>query len=105
MSWLPMLRLFLTLVLAFLSCAAMAARPSTLDMTCSQARNFVESRGAVVMTTGRFTFERFVAHAGHCMWDEYADWAWAPTRDDPQCRVGYFCRYRSPDDDFFFFFR
>jgi hypothetical protein len=98
-------RLLLTLALSMLACAAMAARPSTLDMTCNQARNFVASHGAVVMSTGPFTFERFVAHAGHCMWDEYAARVWAPTRDASQCRVGYACRYRpSEDDDFFFFF-
>jgi hypothetical protein len=99
-----MLRLSFTLALSLLTCPAMAARPSTLDMTCDQARNFVASHGAVVMTTGRFTFERFVAHAGYCMWDEYAAREWAPTRDASQCLVGYACRYRPSEDDFFFFF-
>jgi hypothetical protein len=73
-------------------------------MTCNQARDFIASNGAVVMTTGPHTFERFVAHAGYCMWDEYAARAWAPTRDASQCLIGYYCRYRESDDDFFFFF-
>ena len=70
-------------------------------MTCDQARRTVASQGAVVMSTGRFTFERFVAHWGFCNFDEYADLTAAPTRDAPRCPVGYVCRYRpAPWEDF-----
>ena len=96
-----MLRLFLVFALSLVAFAAMAARPSTLNMTCDQARGIVASQGAVVLRTGQFTFERFVAYEGYCMFDEYADWAWAPTRDVPQCPVGYVCKYRpAPWEDF-----
>jgi hypothetical protein len=96
-----MLRLALSFVLSVATCGAMAARPSTLAMTCDQARGFVAAHGAVVLTTGPHTFERFVVHSGFCEWDEYADPAWAPTRDTHQCPVGYVCKYRpAPWEDF-----
>ncbi|MEJ8476264.1 hypothetical protein [Roseibium algae] len=39
------------------------ARPDTRDMTCTQAQALVKQRGEVVMTTGQYTFERFIADA------------------------------------------
>jgi hypothetical protein len=96
-----MSKLVLAFAFSLLACTAMAARPSTLNMTCGQARGLVATQGAIVLTTGRHTFDRFVADAGFCEWDEYADWAYAPTRDTPQCPVGYTCRYRpAPWEDF-----
>jgi hypothetical protein len=53
------------------------------------------------MSTGQYTYERFVAHWGFCNFDEYADLTAAPTRDYPRCPVGYVCRYRpAPWEDF-----
>jgi hypothetical protein len=70
------------------------ARPSTLDMTCAQAAALVASRGAIVLTTGQFTYERFVVHAGHCAVGEIPWPAYAPTSDTPSCAIGYRCEYR-----------
>lgn len=74
-------------------------RPSTLNMSCQQARSLVASRGAIVLSTGQFTYDRFVAHRGFCNFDEDTVATWAPTRDTPQCMVGYRCERRR---DFFF---
>jgi hypothetical protein len=89
------------LAVTFLACGSVAARPSTLDMTCDQARATVASEGAVVMSTGQHTYERFVANWGFCNFDEWADWTSAPTRDVRRCPVGYVCKYRpAPWEDF-----
>ena len=69
------------------------ARESTLNMSCRQATALVASRGAVVLSTGRHTYDRFVARPGFCLFGEYADRAWAPTRDG-RCVVGYTCKAR-----------
>ena len=71
---------------------ALAARPDTRAMTCAQAQAFVQSRGAVVMTTGRFTYERIVTNRSFCPRDETTWVKVAPTADNPQCRVGYYCK-------------
>jgi hypothetical protein len=73
---------------------AEAARQSTLSMTCPQAAATVASAGAIVLTTGQFTYDRFVAHVGFCMHDEVARPAVAPTLDSPYCSLGYRCEYR-----------
>lgn len=73
---------------------AHAARPDTRAMSCQQAQNLVRSRGAVVMTTGQYTYERIVSGLGYCESDEETAIMTAPTRDNPKCRVGYYCRTR-----------
>jgi hypothetical protein len=79
--------------------AAMAARPSTLGMTCAEAQATVARNGAVVLTTGEFTYDRFVAHSGFCEPSETADQAIAPTRDNDTCPVGYTCERLQSDQD------
>lgn len=71
------------------------ARPSTLTMTCAQAAATVASYGAVVLTTGEYTYERFVAHNGFCLHGEVTRAASAPTLDTPYCQIGYICEQRS----------
>ena len=71
--------------------AVAEGRPDTRRMTCAEANAFVQRQGAVVMTTGRHTFRRFVAHRGYCdrweiVWPETA-----PTRDNPQCVIRGVC--------------
>lgn len=90
------------IVLAFLADSAAAERPSTLSMSCTGARALVAKRGAVVMSTGANTYQRFVASPGYCDAGEYAYTASAPTRDHQQCHLGYYCDTATPiwkDDD------
>jgi hypothetical protein len=72
--------------------AAAQPRPSTLNMTCGQARAIVASRGAAVLSTGRFTYDRFVSNRNYCEYDEVLEPVWVPTADTPQCPIGYRCR-------------
>ena len=101
-----MLRLVLSLALSLLAGAALAQRPSTLSMSCGQARALVGSYGAVVLSTGRHTYDRFVATPGFCHLGEHARPGLAPTADARQCRIGFVCvpgRRPWDEDDFFFF--
>ncbi len=81
-----------TLLLA--ATPAGAQRPDLRAMSCPQAQALVASRGAVVMTTGQFTFERFVAHRGFCQREETTRRAWANTGDGVRCNVAYRCEFR-----------
>ncbi len=67
-------------------------------MTCGQARGVVFSRGAAVLGTGGATYDRFVRDRSFCEINETIEPAVVPTRDTPQCLVGYRCR----DEDYLF---
>lgn len=103
-----MLRLFLSAQLLFAATAAEAARPSTLGMTCNQAQRYLASRGAVVMSTGEHTYNRFVVSGGYCEVAEWAESATAPTKDARNCPLGYTCtstppfEYDAPGDHWLF---
>ena len=66
--------------------------PSSLAMSCQSARQMVASRGAVVLTTGRFAYDRYVSSGRFCVIGETTEPAWIPTADSAQCLVGYRCR-------------
>lgn len=68
-------------------------------MTCQQARGFVTSRGAAVLGTGGMTYDRFVRDRRYCEATEITSNAFVPTRDNPQCLIGYRCL--EPSQDFF----
>lgn len=78
------------------------ARVDSRNLTCAEARNVVQSQGAVVMTYGEgpggLLFDRFVAHRGYCMQQEETTPAWIPTSDTNQCLVGYRCEERDNND-------
>jgi len=82
----------------FVSSVQAQSRPSTPNMTCNQARQLVASRGAVVLGTGTYTYDRYVLDLRFCEINETIQPAYVPTRDTPQCPVGYLCR----DPDYWF---
>jgi len=90
------MRKLMLLALASLVAAAStaAARESTTGMSCAQAAAVVASEGAIVLTTGEHTYDRFVAHVGFCQHGEQAVPVVAPTLDSEYCSVGYRCEYR-----------
>jgi len=85
------LRLYAT-VLGTLAFAAPAmARPDTRTLTCEQTHSLIEREGAVVLTTGPHTYDRFVSRRGYnCSWYQAPSATRVPTRDG-QCRV-FRCR-------------
>lgn len=81
-----------TAVLVLLATAAVGQpRPSTLAMSCGQARALVASRGAIVLGTGPHTYDRYVAHTGFCPHDQTTEPAYERTLDSPQCYIGSRC--------------
>jgi hypothetical protein len=83
------------LLASFAGVFSAEARESTLALTCANAAALVASRGAIVLTTGEHTYDRFVVHNGFCSLGEVAQRAYAPTLDAPRCPIGYTCVYRS----------
>ncbi len=82
-------------VLALLAAASSVQaqpRPLTPNLTCDQARGLVLSRGQIVLGTGAYTYDRYVRDQRFCLRNETTELAFVPTRDTPQCPVGYTCR-------------
>lgn len=79
--------------------AAAQGRPDARAMTCGQARALVQQRGAVVLTTGRYTYDRYVVSKRYCAFAETIRHAWIATRDTPSCLVGYVCVPERPLED------
>ncbi|MFK5978511.1 MAG: hypothetical protein QM488_06465 [Rhizobiaceae bacterium] len=91
-------RYYAILIAIFTLCIAVGpisanaqGRPDSRRMTCDQAYNLVQRYGAVVMSTGRYTFERVVADRRWCQFEEVIQRFNVPTLDDHRCRVGYKC--------------
>jgi hypothetical protein len=72
-------------------------RPSTTAMSCNQAAGLVASKGAIVLGTGGYTYDRFVSDARFCLRSETTEPVWVPAADTPQCMVGYRCKERVLD--------
>ena len=83
----------LALGLALIATSAVAQpRPSTVNMLCGQAAGIVAARGAIVLGTGGFTYDRFVVDRRFCTITQTTEPAWVPAGDTPQCFVGYRCK-------------
>lgn len=79
--------------LAFLALTPLAqARPDLRQMSCKEAQQTLIRNGAVVFTTGRNTYDRFVTSRAYCDSWEDAVPAYQQTRDNAQCQVGFQCK-------------
>lgn len=84
------------LLLCQVGAAAAQARPSTVSRPCVASQRDVQRNGAIVLGTGGYTYDRFVADRRFCQFDEFLDPAWVPSRDVEACFVGYRCKTDSP---------
>jgi len=84
----------LTAVSVMAGPVAAQPRPATPDMACAEAAGLVARVGAIVLTTGPFTYARFVRDGGFCPLPETTRPAFEATRDVPRCFVGYTCHDR-----------
>lgn len=74
--------------LAVLSTAtASLARPDARKMSCHQTRALINEEGAVVITTGANTYERFVSSNRFCFHPEVRHVTYISTKDTSQCPV------------------
>jgi hypothetical protein len=92
------MRTVLALAALIVAAAPSAAqqRPSTTRMTCQAASALVARSRAIVLGTGGDTYDRFVVTEGYCATGTYGRPAFVPTRDNPQCNIGYYCSNTPP---------
>lgn len=84
-------------VLALFPVQANSARPDTRAYTCEQVVATVQQYQSMVWTTGPHTYDRIVAFRNYCRGTQVAEWKYAPTLNNPRCRIGYYCRERRFD--------
>lgn len=85
--------LFVSVAMALVSSVAYAQqRPMTPDLNCAAARQLVSRAGAIVLSTGPYTYDRYVRDRSFCQLGEILEPTWVPTRDAAQCAIGYRCR-------------
>jgi hypothetical protein len=87
------------LVVVLFGTSLAAARPSTLSMSCAIAAATVARAGAIVLSTGEHTYDRFVAQIGFCLPGQVTRQAYAPTSDNPTCAIGYTCQGRRTNNN------
>jgi hypothetical protein len=78
--------------------AAAQGRPDTTRMSCAAARAMVVRNGAIVMSTGGHTFDRFVSNGSFCTPLEQTEPAFVPDRTGRSCFVGYTCEPVEPPE-------
>ncbi|WP_269583933.1 hypothetical protein [Roseibium sp. Sym1] len=66
---------------------AQSGRPNSTTMTCAQVQALINQRGAAVISTGRYTFDRYVANRNFCQHGEVLYKDYIPTRDTNRCYV------------------
>lgn len=87
-----MSRLVRSVLVAALAAPSIAvARPDATRMTCAEAAATVAGAGDIVVSTGRYTYQRFVASGQFCGRHGIPQPGYSPTRDSPRCQVGYVC--------------
>ncbi|MBG6145798.1 MAG: hypothetical protein RIE06_05300 [Roseibium album] len=87
-KWLPLTLGSMALMAASVQPSdAQSRRPDSRAMTCSQVQSMIERNGAVVLSTGQYTFDRYVYTRNSCQHGEVTRNKWVPTKDVRQCRV------------------
>ena len=92
--------LVLALVLTAFAAEFVVAQPRTTisRMSCNEATALVKRDGEAMLAVGGGGTERFVADRKYCGLTEIAELRFVPTRDNPQCPIGYRCKEPSFDD-------
>ena len=86
----------LLIVLSAVASSPAQARTDARRLTCAQVQALIQHEGAIVLTTGQYTYERFIADHRFC--GGLLTRVRTPTRDNPSCRISFVCRPR-PDND------
>lgn len=74
--------------------SAASRRPDVTKMTCREATGLVDEAGAIVLSTGRFTYGIFAENAGRCAAElgVTPQAAIVKTLDNPSCMIGVECK-------------
>lgn len=81
----------LVVAVVVLAASPALARPDARTMTCDALNRFIARHGAVVMTTGRYTYQRFVASRRFCDPWQVTQPVYQVTRDRKRCVVYSTC--------------
>lgn len=68
-----------------------AAQTASQSFTCAEAADLIRTRGVAVLATSRTLYDRYVRDRSFCPYDQDTKPEWVPTRDNPQCFIGYTC--------------
>ncbi|MGU3537107.1 hypothetical protein [Methylobacterium sp. A54F] len=94
-----MRRAALALLLSVLALPALGQpRTASPRMTCQEAMDLVRREGSVTLSLGRAPPERFVRDRSFCELTEIAELRFVPTRDNPECPIGYRCKEPAFED-------
>ncbi|MEM7695159.1 MAG: hypothetical protein AAF318_11970 [Pseudomonadota bacterium] len=77
--------------------AAADARPNTRNLSCAATQALIAREGAITLSTGRHTFNRFVSGGAICGPLARAVPTFTPTADERHCRLLTCQRFRSMD--------
>ncbi len=66
--------------------AALAQRPDTRQMSCGEVRSLIDDTGGIVLTTGQYTYDRYVSSGFYCDRPYVSVPAYVDTQDG-QCAV------------------
>ncbi|MTH95622.1 hypothetical protein [Roseibium sp. RKSG952] len=86
------LRFGLALTVLAMTASTALARPDLRQLTCAQAQDMVKRNGAVVFTTGQYTYSQFVSNLSYCDPRQALFPQYGATRDNPKCFVAYKCQ-------------
>jgi hypothetical protein len=70
------------------------ARPDSRYMSCGQAKSLVQSSGAIILSTGAHTYDKYVKNHAYCNLSQELKRAFVPTSDQRRCNIGYRCKER-----------
>ncbi|TPM38100.1 hypothetical protein [Mesorhizobium sp. B2-3-4] len=74
--------LLMTMGIVLATTGLAAARPDSRSMSCAEIQSMIQSRRAVVLTTGPNTYDRYVRQFGNeCDWPDIPMSAYIPSRD------------------------
>lgn len=92
-----MLRILMVLVgsLSMVAGAGAQGRPDSRAMSCARVQDLIANNGAVVLTTGQLTYDRYVVSRQFCSHPYVPVVDFIQTRDTDQCPV-----YRCGNDLF-----
>jgi len=93
-NFLPKQFAMFSIILASITIAD--ARPLTTNLTCSQVQSMVRSQRSILLSTGKYTYDRYVISGTYCPYGDFAKNAYVQTRDRKSCRIGYTCTIDNP---------
>jgi hypothetical protein len=72
---------------AIQSSDAQSRRVDSRSRTCAQVQSLIDQHGAVLLSTGVHTFDRYVSNRNQCQHGEVLLREYVPTKDTGRCRV------------------